>query len=189
MRLKFISSPREAEQLRRDNRHNDVESKEGDEDTQITPSIIERDTKRRVVIFSTGISAVLACRCRVGVVDVAADPFNVALCVLETLLATRRVEFTELLVQAFDFKSVHFSNDETRNETGEGIELIHPRPPELWHLWFSDRNTTEQAEEYKQERIDDSRDLDTWGECGHCLTSATRRESKHDQQPSSHNRR
>jgi len=77
--------------------HKDVESKEGDEDTQVTPSLIERDTKRRVEIFSIGISAVLASRCRVGVVDVAADPVDVALCVLETLLATRRVEYTELL--------------------------------------------------------------------------------------------
>ena len=78
---------------------NNVERKERNEDTQITPAIIKRDANGVVEVFSSRVSTILACGCRVGVVDIASDAVEVALCVLVTLLTTRRIECTELPIR------------------------------------------------------------------------------------------
>lgn len=150
----------EAEDARCRNGDEDVERDECDEDAEVAPAVVEGDAERLVEVVSGSIRAELAGRRGIGVVDVPADLVDVALCVRQALLAAGRVEYTELPRRTLDVQAVHLSDDETSNETGEGVELVHPHTPEVGHLALDDRDTTEQTEHDEQEGVERRRDLD-----------------------------
>jgi len=168
----FLSlSPGKLEELGGSDGNKDVKRQKPDKDSKIPPAMIKLHSQAFIEIISRFIEAVLAVGSSVGVVDVSANCVDVALSVLEALLTTRRREGAVFFRVAFNLKAVHFRNDETRNETGEGVELVHPYAPEVGHLVGDDSDTAEEGEHDKQEGVDGGRNRNTGSERSDSLTA------------------
>jgi len=139
----MLSSFREPEDFRSADGNNDIEPNERNEDPKIAPPIPERDVDRRVEIFPFGELAVLAMYSRIQVVEVPSSLLHKCRSILFARLATWWIEHVELARGTLNFKIVHLSDNKTRDQPSEGVQLVHPRPPELGHIRLRNSDTAE----------------------------------------------
>ena len=119
-------SPSVAKVSRRNEGDDAVEDKERNEDAEIPPAIIEGDIEASGEIVTDTVLAVVAGTGSVGILQVTASRLNKGSCPLLAGLTSGCRECSEFLWLAVDVKVVQLRRDQTADQTGERIEIVHP---------------------------------------------------------------
>lgn len=108
-----------------ENRDNPVTYAESEEDSQISPAILEFDGKRYEEFVADGVLAIFARSCGEGIDDVSSGEADELSCPLLTGLTHRRDEGDELSSVADDWELVEFRRHHSGDESGDWVERIH----------------------------------------------------------------